>query len=149
MNFLSPANRSFPHGTWSGGARSVLMSINRDLVAASSTPVVLAILTEGDSYGYAILQRVRELTGGEMEWKDGMLYPVLHRLEKAGLIESRWETTEAGRKRKYYRVTRAGREQLAEERRQWHTVNQALQKIWPAPAEYSFAGTPSHVPQGG
>jgi DNA-binding PadR family transcriptional regulator len=108
------------------------MSINKDLVAASSTPLVLAILAEGDSYGYAILKRVRELSGGALEWTDGMLYPVLHRLEKAGLIEARWDQAESGRKRKYYRVTDAGRDQLAEERRQWHTVDQALRNIWPA-----------------
>jgi PadR family transcriptional regulator, regulatory protein PadR len=111
------------------------MSINKDLVAASSTPLVLAILAAGDSYGYAILQRVRELSHGELEWTDGMLYPVLHRLERSGLIESRWEKAESGRKRKYYRVTEAGREQLAEERRQWRTVDDALQKIWSAMAE--------------
>jgi len=52
------------------------MEINKDLIAASSTPIVLAILAEGDSYGYAILARVRELSGGRMEWTDGMLYPV-------------------------------------------------------------------------
>jgi PadR family transcriptional regulator, regulatory protein PadR len=114
------------------------MSINKDLVAASSTPLVLAILADGDSYGYAILQRVRELSGGEMEWTDGMLYPVLHRLEKAGLIESRWETAETGRKRKYYRVTETGREQLTEERRQWRTVDNALRKIWSATAEFAW-----------
>lgn len=108
------------------------MSINKDLVAASSTPLVLAILAEGDSYGYAILKRVRELSGGAMEWTDGMLYPVLHRLEKAGLVEARWDQAESGRRRKYYRVTEAGRAQLAEERRQWSTVDQALRNIWPA-----------------
>ena len=108
------------------------MSINKDLVAASSTPLVLAILAEGDSYGYAILKRVRELSGGEMEWTDGMLYPVLHRLERSGLIEARWDQAETGRRRKYYRVTDAGREQLTEERRQWRTVDQALRNIWPA-----------------
>jgi DNA-binding PadR family transcriptional regulator len=106
------------------------MSINRDLVAASSTPLVLAILAEGDSYGYAILKRVRELSGGELEWTDGMLYPVLHRLEKSGLVEARWDQAESGRKRKYYRVTEGGREQLVEERRQWSTVDQALRNIW-------------------
>ena len=115
------------------------MSINKDLVAASSTPLVLAILAEGDSYGYAILQRVRELSGGELEWTDGMLYPVLHRLERAGLVESRWEKAESGRRRKYYRLTEAGREQLAEERRQWRTVDQALRKVWSAMAEYARA----------
>jgi PadR family transcriptional regulator, regulatory protein PadR len=112
------------------------MSINKDLVAASSTPLVLAILAEGDSYGYAILQRVRELSGGELEWTDGMLYPVLHRLERSGLVESRWEQAETGRRRKYYRVTQPGLEQLAEERRQWQTVDQALQKIWSAMADH-------------
>jgi len=71
------------------------MSINKDLVAASSTPLVLAILAEGDSYGYAILKRVRELSGGELEWTDGMLYPVLHRLERSGLIEARWDQAES------------------------------------------------------
>lgn len=113
------------------------MSINKDLVAASSTPLVLAILAEGDSYGYAILQRVRELSGGELEWTDGMLYPVLHRLERSGLVESRWEKAESGRRRKYYRVTDAGRKQLDEERRQWRTVDQALRKIWSTVAEFA------------
>jgi PadR family transcriptional regulator, regulatory protein PadR len=108
------------------------MSINKDLVAASSTPLVLAILAEGDSYGYAILKRVRELSGGELEWTDGMLYPVLHRLERSGLVEARWDQAESGRRRKYYSVTEAGREQLAEERRQWSTVDKALRNIWSA-----------------
>jgi PadR family transcriptional regulator PadR len=116
------------------------MSINKDLVAASSTPLVLAILAEGDSYGYAILKRVRELSGGELEWTDGMLYPVLHRLERSGMIESRWENAESGRRRKYYRVTKAGREQLNDERRQWRTVDKALEKIWKVMAESATSG---------
>lgn len=125
------------------------MIINKDLVAASSTPLVLAILAEGDSYGYAILKRVRELSGGAMEWTDGMLYPVLHRLERGGLVESRWETGESVRRRKYYRVTPAGREQLADERRQWLTVDQTLGKIWSALAEAAGgAGSPLPLPGG-
>jgi PadR family transcriptional regulator PadR len=121
------------------------MSINKDLVAASSTPLVLAILAEGDSYGYAILKRVRELSGGELEWTDGMLYPVLHRLERSVLIESRWENAESGRRRKYYRITKAGRDQLADERRQWRTVDEALEKIWTIMAE-SASGSASPFP---
>jgi PadR family transcriptional regulator, regulatory protein PadR len=122
------------------------MTINKDLVAASSTPLVLAILAEGDSYGYAILQRVRELSGGELEWTDGMLYPVLHRLERSGLVASRWEKAESGRKRKYYRVTEAGRAQLAEERRQWRTVDRALRQVWSAVAESASIVLGSPVP---
>ena len=116
------------------------MSINKELVAASSTPLVLAILAEEDSYGYAILQRVRELSGGELEWTDGMLYPVLHRLERAGLVESRWEKAETGRRRKYYRVTEAGLEQLADERRQWRTVDRALREVWSDVVERARTG---------
>ena len=111
------------------------LSINKDLVAATSTPLVLAILAEGDSYGYAILKRVRDLSGGELEWTDGMLYPVLHRLERSGLVQSRWEKTESGRRRKYYRVTDAGREQLADERRQWRAVDETLRRVWSALAD--------------
>jgi len=108
------------------------MEINKDLIAASSTPIVLAILAEGDSYGYAILQRVRERSGGHLEWTDGMLYPVLHRIERLGHIKARWEVAESGRRRKYYRITSRGRDQLAEERRQWQAVDATLRGIWSA-----------------
>lgn len=119
------------------------MEINKDLVAASSTPLVLAILAEGDSYGYAILQRVRELSGGHLEWTDGMLYPVLHRLERLGYVKARWEVAESGRRRKYYRITPQGRSQLAEERRQWQAVDAALRGIWQALSLHMSAGHPA------
>lgn len=106
------------------------MYLGKDLMAASSTPIVLAILGEGDSYGYAIIQRVRELSGGRIEWTDGMLYPVLHRLERLGHVEARWETAESGRKRKYYRITPGGRAQLAAEREQWQAVDATLHAVW-------------------
>ena len=116
------------------------MYLGKDLMAASSTPLVLAILAEGDSYGYAIIQRVRELSGGRIEWTDGMLYPVLHRLERLGHVEARWETAESGRKRKYYRITEGGRSQLAEEREQWQAVDAALRGIWQASRALSPQG---------
>jgi len=106
------------------------MELGKDLVAASATPLVLAILKEGDSYGYAILKRVTELSGGHVQWTDGMLYPVLHRLERQGLITAKWGKSESGRKRKYYRITREGRVQLAFQREQWHVVDRALRGIW-------------------
>src|SRR5688500_11476748 len=124
-----------------------MMEINKDLIAASSTPMVLAILAEGDSYGYAILRRVRELSGGRMEWTDGMLYPVLHRLERLGHVEARWEVPETGRRRKYYRITSRGLAQLAEERRQWQAVDATLRCVWkavslPAPASQWTSAPP-------
>ena len=108
------------------------MDINKDLIAASSTPIVLAILADEDSYGYAILKRVRELSAGRMDWTDGMLYPVLHRLERLGLVEAKWQVADSGRRRKYYSITPRGRTQLIEERRQWQAVDETLRGIWQA-----------------
>jgi DNA-binding PadR family transcriptional regulator len=119
-----------------------LMDINKDLIAASSTPIVLAILAAEDSYGYQILRRVRELSGGSLEWTDGMLYPVLHRLERLGHVEARWEVAESGRRRKYYRITTQGRAQLAEEQRQWEAVNETLRGIWRSLSVSGLAGVP-------
>lgn len=66
------------------------MHIGKDLVAAAATPLVLGILAEGDSYGYAILQRVSQLSGGDLAWSDGMLYPLLHRLERLDYVRTEW-----------------------------------------------------------
>lgn len=123
------------------------MEINKDLIAASSTPIVLAILAEEDSYGYAILRRVRALSGGHLEWTDGMLYPVLHRLGRLGYVEARWEVAESGRRRKYYQITAHGRAQLEEQRRQWQAVDDTLRRMWqmvplPAPCMSAQSGSP-------
>lgn len=106
------------------------MRIDKDLVAASATPLVLGILAEGDLYGYAILKRVGELSGGSMQWTDGMLYPLLHRLERLGYVDSSWGTSEAGRRRKHYAITEAGLEALAERQQQWTVVADALRQVW-------------------
>src|SRR2546425_13371745 len=106
------------------------MEINKDLIAASSNSIVLAILAEVDSYGYAILERVRELSGGRMEWTDGMLYPVLHRLERLGHVEGRGGGAESGRRRKYYRITSQGPARVARGSEQWEAGKSALQGLW-------------------
>jgi DNA-binding PadR family transcriptional regulator len=108
------------------------MKIGKDLVAASAVPLVLAILADGESYGYAIIQRVRELSKGELEWSDGMLYPVLHWLEENEYVRARWRLAETGRRRRYYCVTPRGRAQLTEERRQWQAVDATLRSLWQA-----------------
>jgi DNA-binding PadR family transcriptional regulator len=103
------------------------LRISKDLVAASAVPLVLSILEEGQSYGYAILKRIEELSAGEMEWTDGMLYPLLHRLDRLGYVEADWDSPPGGRRRRYYRITEAGRAALAEHRRQWEVVAGALE----------------------
>ena len=106
--------------------------LSKDLVAASSTPIVLSILASEESYGYAIIGRVRELSGGAMQWTDGMLYPVLHRLERQGLIRARWRTSDAGRRRKYYRVTPGGKKALREAQTEGNVAHETLSKLWEA-----------------
>ena len=113
-----------------GTARLRGMHIDKDLVAASATPLVLGILADGESYGYAILKRVQELSGGQMAWTDGMRYPLLHRLERQGLVQATWGTAESGRKRKHYAITPSGLAALAERRQQWSVVADALDRVW-------------------
>lgn len=108
------------------------MRIDKDLVAALATPLVLGILADGDLYGYAILKRVSELSGGSMQWTDGMLYPLLHRLERLGYVSSSWGTSEAGRRRKHYAITASGRAALADRQEQWTVVADALRQVWQA-----------------
>jgi len=104
--------------------------IDKDLVAASATPLVLAILAEGESYGYALSKQVRELSGGELKWSDGMLYPLLHRLERLEWVTTSWRIPPEGRRRKYYVITDAGRTALVDQRRQWAAVTHALSSAW-------------------
>jgi DNA-binding PadR family transcriptional regulator len=106
------------------------ISLSKELVAASSRPMVLSILAGGESYGYEILQRVTLLSRGRVQWSDGMLYPVLRRLEQDGLIEGEWRTGESGRRRRYYRLSRKGQRQLATDREGWLAVHGALTESW-------------------
>jgi PadR family transcriptional regulator, regulatory protein PadR len=104
--------------------------VSRELIAASSEPLILSVLQRGENYGYAIAEKVRVFSQGEMEWTEGMLYPVLHRLERRGLLKSRWETVDGGRKRRYYSLTMKGREALIERRREWLAVHETLNAVW-------------------
>ncbi len=105
------------------------MPLSKDLVAASAIPLILSILQRGESYGYAIIQQVRELSGGEMQWADGMLYPILHRLEKRKLVEAFWGSAENGRRRKYYRLRGAGAQELIALRAHWDKLHEMLHQL--------------------
>lgn len=104
--------------------------IEKALVAASSKPIILSILLGGEDYGYEIIQKVKDISGGSLEWSDKMLYPVLHRMEKEGLLVSHWKMSDGGRLRRYYKITEEGRRALDFERRQWQSVTEALAKLW-------------------
>ncbi len=107
-------------------------TLAKDLVAASAKPIVLAILAEGENYGYEIIKRINEVSGGAMQWKDGMLYPLLHKLEAQGCIQSEWRAAASGRKRKYYKLKANGKRQLANDKQQWMLVHATLERLWGA-----------------
>ncbi|MCB1095212.1 MAG: helix-turn-helix transcriptional regulator [Verrucomicrobiales bacterium] len=111
---------------------------SRELVAASSKPLVLAILSTGESYGYDIIQRVKERSGGNLQWTDGMLYPLLHRLEQDGLIRSSWKKSDTGRERKYYKISKAGLKEIEAQKESWRAVNGALEGLWSGEASCSI-----------
>ena len=100
--------------------------LTKELVAASTEPLILSLLSEGESYGYALIQEVKRLSGERIEWTDGMVYPVLHRMERRGLIKSRWTASETGRKRKYYSLKKEGKTAMAKHHEQWSLVHGVL-----------------------
>lgn len=103
--------------------------ISKALTAASTKPMILAILKGGENYGYKIIQSVREISGGALDWSEPMLYPVLKRMEREGLVRSQWKHTENGRFRRYYRLTPKGSEELKKERAHWFMVHNAFSKM--------------------
>ncbi len=107
------------------------MQISRELIAASTTPLILAILSKEDCYGYALIKEVLELSESHITWSDGMLYPVLRRLESQGLITSYWQVAETGRRRRYYKIESGGQQELIYWRDQWNLVGSVLGRLWP------------------
>jgi DNA-binding PadR family transcriptional regulator len=102
----------------------------KELVAASTEPIILALLSKGESYGYALIQEVKRLSADRIEWTDGMLYPVLHRMEANGWIKARWVEIENGRKRKYYSIKKEGLQALHRKREEWTSLNSVLSGLW-------------------
>jgi len=109
--------------------------ISKNLMAASTKPMILTILARGEMYGYQIIDNVIRVSGGTLEWSEGMLYPVLHRLEKENFIRAQWRLSDNGRHRKYYRLTEQGKKELEKEKKQWMSVHKVLSGLWsPSPA---------------
>ena len=104
--------------------------LSKELIGASSIPIILSFLSEKESYGYEIIQNVKKISQGEIEYGDGTLYPVLHKLEKKGLIESFWKVSESGRKRKYYKICSKGQTELQNQKENWIFINQIISKLW-------------------
>jgi len=105
------------------------MEFSQDLLKGTVAPIILKLLGERSMYGYEIIKVVEERTDGAFEWKEGTLYPWLHRLEAEALIASEWSTADSGRQRKYYRLTRKGKTLLQEKVTEWTAFSQAVSAI--------------------
>jgi len=105
-----------------------MVEVSKDLVAASSRIMILSILSAGESYGYRILQAIKLLTEDQWKWSDGMIYPILHRLDNDILITSHWGMIENNRKRKYYTITEKGIKFLEKALHEWQFVDSTIQK---------------------
>ncbi len=104
--------------------------LSKEMIGASTVPIILFILTQGEDYGYEIIRKVKDYSGGTLEWSEPMLYPVLHRLERNNHIQSQWRVLENGRKRKYYSITTSGRELLSEKQTEWTDMIGVLIRMW-------------------
>ena len=105
------------------------MKTEKELVGASTALLVLGILAKEASYGYEVVKRVNAQADDLFEWKEGTVYPVLHKLEKDGLLRTQWQQANTGRKRKYYYITEAGRETLEERVAQWKSFNRLVHRV--------------------
>ncbi len=113
--------------------------IPRALASATLKPMVLSILATGENYGYQIIQRIRDLSEGDIHWTTGTLYPFLHDLENEELVESYWQNVEGAPRRKYYRLTPLGWQALDHEKAQWMSVHRILMRLWGQQPELNWA----------
>ncbi|MCO5972570.1 PadR family transcriptional regulator [Actinoallomurus soli] len=100
-----------------------------DAVRGHLDGLVLAVLATGPAHGYRLIDLLRERSGGFFELPEGSVYPALHRLERAGLIESGW-SAEEGRRRRVYALTAGGRRAVDERRREWRSFSAAVDAIF-------------------
>lgn len=103
--------------------------MSQDAVRGHLDGLVLAVLASGPAHGYALIELLRDRSDGFFELPEGSVYPALHRLERAGLVESGWSEA-GGRRRRVYELTARGRRSVAERRREWRTFAAAVDAIW-------------------
>ena len=105
------------------------MEPSSDLIRGTIVPVVLALLSEREMYGYEMVKLVNARSNGALQWREGTLYPALHGLERDGLISAAWREAETGKRRKYYKITAKGRRELTARREQWMNVSGAVTRL--------------------
>lgn len=107
----------------------VMKNISKELMGASAAPIILSVLRSGDSYGYEIVQRVKDLAKDKIKWNEPSIYPVLKKLENGGMIKSYWKMQEGERPRKYYTLLADGKEQLKQNLSEWELIYSIFGKL--------------------
>jgi DNA-binding PadR family transcriptional regulator len=110
------------------------MTVSQEMMKGTVVPIMLKLLAEREMYGYEIIKVVNERTNDALAWKEGTIYPWLHRLEQDGLIVGNWRVPAEGRKRKYYAITRKGQAELAQKVEEWHALSNAVSVLLCSPA---------------
>jgi PadR family transcriptional regulator PadR len=114
--------------------------MNKELMKGSTVILVLKVLSKQELYGYELIKELERRSQGAFELSEGTLYPILHALEKDKEIESYWVEEPNTRKRKYYRITKAGRKKLQEKRSEWEAFRSAVDQVLDA-AKYNVEST--------
>src|SRR5579884_3447546 len=102
---------------------------SRELLKGAADTLVLSTFAEGEKYGYQVVKELERRSEGFFQLKEGTLYPILHRLEKQGLLSARWQTMPNGSERRYYALTRAGRRALSDKLSEWQTFSSAVARV--------------------
>jgi len=102
------------------------MALSQELARGTIMPIVLALLDENEMYGYELVKTVNDRTNGLLQWKEGTLYPLLHKMQAQRLIKAQWQTADSGKKRKYYFITNKGQKLLAQSKGQWQELSSAV-----------------------
>lgn len=105
------------------------MKISKELLKGSTGTMVLGLLAEEDLYGYAIIREIEERSQSVFRMSEGSLYPILHAMEKEGLLESYRKVSEIGKERKYYRITAKGRLQLSVKLEEWSLFSESVTRV--------------------
>ncbi len=105
------------------------MKVNKELLKGSVATLALTVLNRKSAYGYELIKEIERTSGGALSLKEGTLYPILHSLEKEGAVESYWEEKADTRRRKYYRLTKAGKALLKERTQEWHDFRSLIDQV--------------------
>jgi len=105
------------------------MRYGRELLKGSTDHLLLSLIGQEPTYGYKLIKEIERRGGGYFQFKEGTLYPALHRLERDGLIEGKWERLSNGQERRYYYLTELGQRVLSEKRNEWQGFSAAVNLV--------------------